>query len=137
MCMINISIDPARLFAFIALIAFAYAIISSIRLSTLTSKRYKIIKEWLKDEEKVNLYNLYIKYVETDITTGLRKSMNNIEFPAINSEEDYLKLCDSDKMLVQAVIMYIYNNYTDYSELKEHIEKYLESAEIIKQSKGF
>ena len=135
--MINISIDPARLFAFIALIALAYAIISSIKYTTLASKRDKLVKEWLQDKEKIELYNLYIKYVETDITTGLRKSQHNIEFPVINSEEDYLKLCNSDKILVQVVIMYIARNYTDYHELKNHIEKYLESAEIIRQSRGF
>ena len=62
MNMINISIDPARLFAFIALIALAYAIISSIKYTTLASKRDKLVKEWLQDKEKIELYNLYIKY---------------------------------------------------------------------------
>lgn len=135
--MINISIDPSRLFAYIALIAFAYSLIQSIRYFILVSKRNRAVEDWFKDEDKIKLYNLYIKYVETDITTGLRKSIKDIEFPVINNENDYLRLGDSDKLLVQAVIMYISNNYTDFSELEKHINEFLESAEIIKQSKGF
>ena len=135
--MININIDPSRIFAYITLILLAYSLIQSIRYFIKASKRDRAVSEWFKDDRKIKLYNLYIRYVETDITTGLRKSMDNIEFPTISNEDDYQRLKDMDKLLVQAVIMYIITNYTDLSGLEKHIEDYLEAAEIIKQSKGF
>ena len=135
--MINISIDFDKLFTIILIVVASFSVVQSLKFLIDASKRKKIVSDWLKDEKKISLYNLYVRYVETDIITGIRKSREGVEFPVINEEKDYLMLNDKDKLLVQAVVLYITEHYTDFTELGNYIEGYLESAEIVKKAKGF
>lgn len=94
---------------------------------------------WFEDEENIKLYNRFIKYLTTNLETGLEMPMR-FPLPKIYSASDFFELEGVSRIAARAAvdaIMLCAKARGGIEGLKNNIDEYLEQAEINKQLRGF
>ena len=102
-----ITIDIQKLIEYLPFILVSLLMIQVIVILYKRAKLDAITRLWLHDTKKLKIYNKFIDYVQTDIKTGLHKSLRFGDIPKVKEESDYNDLSDSDQTLVLAVFSYL------------------------------
>jgi len=107
-----------------------------------TIEDYKIDRfaaKWLEDKDNIILYNRFIKYLTTNLETGLF-SPTRYPLSKVHTAAEYFELDGDDKVSAR-VVMVVFRDLSERKDglrsLKSQIDEYLEQAEINKQLRGF
>ena len=99
----------------------------------------KFAAQWFGDEENIKLYNRFIKYLTTNLETGLYHP-TKYQIPKIHSASEFFELEGNERVIARATVESIQalSKIKDgLKNLKEEIDEYLDQAEKNRQLKGF
>ena len=133
-----ITISIVDIVKFICFILLAFTFYRFIQIISQSVKYERLVDDWVGNEEKLKIYNKFKDFLETDITTGLKKPVGGLigDIPIIKCRQDYENLGEREQNVVKAILKHL-DEVPNLEKFDEEMTKYLETAEDIKKLRGF